>query len=225
MKSVNGFILYSKNMAKALKLYADNWMVMEGSICTSDMIKNNKNIIAGNKISIMYSGKIDKRYGIMELLEAIEQIDNDEYEFWFTGTGNAVKEVTERAKVDCRIKYLGFLPSREDLLQKQQEASMLINMRLPTERGSAYCFPSKILEYMASGRPVLSFKIGGIPDEYFNYLVEINSTNKEDIAKAIKIVANMSYEERNQFGKNARDFVINNKNSSIQAKKILGFIK
>jgi glycosyltransferase involved in cell wall biosynthesis len=221
---VKGYILYTKHMAKVLNLQKDNWIVMEGTLNLRDYTNNYECHNKNNKISVMYSGNIDRKYGIIELIKAIEIIDDEEYEFWFSGTGNAVNDIIERAKFDNRIKYLGFLPSREALMQKQQEATMLINMRLPSEKGSAYCFPSKIFEYMASGRPVLSFKIEGIPDEYYNYIIEMKSTSAKDVASAIKYVANMPPQVIHEIGNNAREFIINNKIALIQTQKIIDFI-
>ena len=224
MESVDGYILYTKNMANFLNIPDDRWILMEGSIKLNEYKKTIAPKCQKKRISVMYSGMIDKKYGIEELLKAIELIGNENYEFWFTGMGNAVQAVIEQSKTDSRIKYLGFLPSRGALLEKQRQATMLINMRLSTEEGSAYCFPSKILEYMATGRPVLTFKIKGIPDEYYKYLIEMKSTSPEDIVNAIKFVAQCPEEKRNQIGNIAKDFVVNNKNALIQTKKILNFI-
>ena len=102
---------------------------------------------------------------------------------------------------------------------------MLISTRRPDEPASDYCFPSKLFEYMMSGNPVLSCRIGGIPDEYFNYLVEMKTTSPSDIKDAILSVAEMSEEERVALGKNARDFILTEKNNVAQARKILEFVK
>lgn len=221
----DGFVLYTEEMAEFLGLPKDKWILMEGSLDTKDVLDHPDKTMPDDKISLMYSGRLDKKYGIMELLDAIEIIKDENIEFYFTGNGNAVEEITKRAHTDSRIIYLGFLPSREELLKKQQNVTMLVNMRLPAEEGSAYCFPSKIFEYLASGRPVLSFRLEGIPDEYYNYLIEMKGTSREDISKTINMVANMSAEERYLIGKKGREFVINEKNSMKQAKKIIEFIK
>ena len=112
-----------------------------------------------------------------------------------------------------------FLPSRKDLLLKQKTASMLINVRKPEEEASAYCFPSKLFEYMISGSPVLSFKIPGIPDEYFDYLIPMENSNPKTIANAIINVGNMKTDDRETLGNKSREFVLNNKKKS----KVLSF--
>ncbi len=222
MKSVDKYILYSKHMAEFLKLRDGTWTVMEGSFDASLVVEEAPEK-AKDKLPIMYSGVLDTRYGIPELLEAFSMLD-ERFELWFTGTGNAVNLINEQAKKDTRIHNLGFLPSRRDLLLKQKQAAMLISTRRPDEPASDYCFPSKLFEYMISGNPVLSCRIGGIPDEYFNYLVEMKSTSPSDIKDAILSVAEMSEEERAALGKNARDFILTEKNNVAQARKILEFV-
>lgn len=222
--SIDSFVLYAEPMAQFLGIPDYKWMLMEGSLSAEEIPPEPHPYFRNKTTIVMYSGQIDKRYGIIEMLQAIELIKDDKYEFWFTGKGNAMHELSEAIKRDPRIKYLGFLPSREDLLQKQQQASMLINLRLPNEPGSTYAFPSKLLEYMASGRPVLTPKIGGIPEEYYKYLIIISSVLPSDIANAIQRTAAMSEEQYRQVGKFARRFIVENKTSHIQAQRIISFL-
>ena len=132
--------------------------------------------------------------------------------------------INERAKTDSRIKIFGFLPSRLDLLKKQQEATMLISTRDPSEPASKYCFPSKIFEYMVSGNPVISTRIDGIPDEYFEYLVELPDLSAQTISEKIKLIGDMSEQERSALGKDAREFVLSQKNNIEQMKRVLKFV-
>ena len=221
MKSVDKYILYSKHMAEFLALHDGTWTVMEGSFDSSLVVEEIPEK-SEDKLPIMYSGVLDTRYGIPELLEAFSSLD-DRFELWFTGTGNAVSLINEYAQKDARIHNFGLLPSRRDLLLKQKEAAMLISTRRPDEKASDYCFPSKLFEYMISGNPVLSCRIGGIPDEYFDYLVEMKSTSPEDIKQAILKVADMSQDERKMLGEKSREFILAEKSNTSQAKKMLDF--
>ncbi len=221
MKKVDRYVLYSRHMASFLGLKDGTWTVMEGSFDTSCAIDDIPQKPEG-KMPIMYSGILDLRYGIPELLDAFAELD-ERFELWFTGTGNAVSLIEERAKDDPRIRNFGFLPSRRDLLLKQKEAAMLISTRRSDEKASDYCFPSKLFEYMVSGNPVLSARIGGIPDEYFNYLVEMKSTSACDIRDAILSVAAMSQEEREKRGEGGRRFVLEQKNNKKQGFHIMTF--
>lgn len=225
MNSIDGYILYTRHMADFLGIRDKRWIEMEGSIDKDDIIDRFCGQKTHNKIIVMYSGNIDRKFGVIQLLDSIKLIKDSNYEFWFSGYGNAVRELQKRAEADKRIKYLGFLPSRKALLKKQKRATMLINMRLPSKKSSAYCFPSKLFEYMASGRPVLSFRIDGIPDEYYKYLVEIRTTQPRDIAFAIKRVGSLSQCERMRIGREAKRFILQNKTAEHQVKRILQFIE
>ena len=223
MKDVDKYILYSKHMAEFLGLTDGDWTVMEGSYDASLMADDG---ITPNeeKTSIMYSGVLDLRYGIRELLDAFSELPEN-YELWLTGNGNAVELINERAKNDSRIKYLGYLPTRLDLLNKQREASMLISTRDPSEEASAYCFPSKIFEYMVSGNPVLSTKIKGIPDEYFDYIIPLDNLEKDYLKSKIVEIGKLSSKERLAYGAKAKAFVLEKKNCNEQAKKIISFAR
>ena len=224
MRCVDKYVLYSKHMAEFLKLKDGSWTVMEGSIKREDVVEvetQKDNDI----ISVMYSGVCDLRYGIPELLDGFSLIEDPNFELWITGAGNAAPLIKERAEKDKRIKFYGFLPSREDLLKKQKQATMMINTRKPTEAASAYCFPSKLFEYMLTGNPVLSFDIKGIPEEYFNYLIKMKEVSPECIKESILKEAEMSEEKRLELGKKTKKFVLENKNNIAQANKILEFVK
>lgn len=195
---------------------------MEGSFDPSLVVEDEPKKDS-EKISIMYSGVLDLRYGIHELLDAMNLLD-ERYELWFTGDGNAVPLIEERAKNDKRIKNFGYLPSRQDLIKKQKEATMLISPRSTEEEASKYCFPSKIFEYMVSGNPVISTRIGGIPDEYFDYLIPIEKINAEDIATAIKQVGMMPKNDRKRLGNDGKQFILENKSNTAQVNRILKFM-
>lgn len=220
IKKIDKFILYSKHMAQFLQLPENSWTVMEGSYDSSLII--DEAVEKNDKISVMYSGVVDLRYGIPELLDAMDLLD-ERFELWITGGGNAEELIQQRAEKDKRIKFFGFLPSRKDLLVKQKQATMLISTRRPDEPASKYCFPSKLFEYMVSGNPVLSCRIGGIPDEYFDYLIEMESTSPQDIASAIKRVAEMTQQQQTELGQKGKNFVLDNKNNIKQAEIILKF--
>ena len=222
MRYVDKYLLYSKHMAEFLKLEDGVWTVMEGSYDPSLLVEN-ENKADDGKISVMYSGVLDLRYGIKELLDSMDMLDSN-YELWLTGNGNAVPLIEERAKADERIKYFGYFPSRLDLLKKQREATMLISTRDPSEPASKYCFPSKIFEYMVSGNPVLSTVIDGIPEEYFDYIIPLESINPEMLSEKIRMVASMDKKDRNEYGEKARCFVLENKSNVAQMKKALEFI-
>lgn len=227
LREVDSFILFSEHMASYLSLSPSQWLLMEGSINISEIVDNACECTGQdeNKIIIMYAGVIDKYRGIIELLDAFCEIPNENYELWFTGSGAADAIVYARAEKDFRIKHFGYLAKRSEVLALEQKANILLNLRMPEEKVAKYCFPSKIFEYMASGKPVISVRTPGIPEEYFNYIVGIDKLTKAEIIKSISYLANMCSNERFRMGQKARDFVFREKNQDVQAKRILEFIQ
>lgn len=219
-KKFDGFILYAEKMAEYLEIPSNKWILMEGSYDTAEQITSVKE----KKKAVMYSGKLDEQYGIKMLVAAFMSIQDVDIELWITGGGNTEGYIKACAKKDNRIKFYGFLPSRQDVLQKQAEASLLVNMRLPSEPASGYCFPSKLFEYMATGTPVLSFDIAGIPREYLQHLYVVKQETVDALAKAIEETLSLDEASLQEQGNGAREFVINEKNTKTQCSKMWKFV-
>lgn len=219
-KKFDGFILYAEKMAEYLEIPSNKWILMEGSYDTTEQIA----AVKEKKKAVMYSGKLDEQYGIKMLVDAFMSIQDSDIELWITGGGNTEGYIKACAKKDNRIKFYGFLPSRQDVLQKQAEASLLVNMRLSSEPASGYCFPSKLFEYMATGTPVLSFDIAGIPREYLQHLYVVKQETVDALAKAIEETLSLDEASLQEHGNGAREFVINEKNTKTQCSKMWKFV-
>ncbi len=220
MKSFSGYVLYAHKMAEYLHLNKDQWMLMEGLYDIKEKINVE---YVNKKKAIMYSGNTELKYGLDLLIDAFAKIADPDVELWITGGGSGDGFIKQCAEKDSRIKFFGFLPSRCDVLLKQKQASFLINMRLPTEEASAYCFPSKLLEYMASGTPVLSFRLEGIPDEYYPYLIPIPSVDVNEIRKVMEDSLHMDEGMVNDIGQKAMKFIMDEKNILSQCQRIVQF--
>ena len=219
-KKFDGFIFYAEKMAEYLEIPSNKWILMEGSYDTAEQIV----AVKEKKKAVMYSGKLDEQYGIKMLVDAFMSIQDSKIELWITGGGNTEGYIKACAKKDNRIKFYGFLPSRQDVLQKQAEASLLVNMRLPSELASGYCFPSKLFEYMATGTPVLSFDIAGIPREYLRHLYVVKQESADVLAETIEETLSLDETVLQEQGTRAREFIINEKNTKNQCLKIWKFV-
>ncbi len=65
------------------------------------------------------------------------------------------------------------------------------------------------------------YKLDGIPDEYDKYLYYIEGDDPKKIANKIIEVCEKPQAERDDFGDKAKQFVMKNKNSIVQASRIL----
>ena len=64
-----------------------------------------------------------------------------------------------------------------DFERELASADFLLNPRDTEWPGSKYSFPSKLLEYMLMDRPILSTRMHGIPNEYFDCFLAISDAS------------------------------------------------
>ncbi|UAL47159.1 glycosyltransferase [Sutcliffiella horikoshii] len=219
-KSYNAYILFSQEMNKVVNQNNRPYLIMEG-IYNSEKI--NLNAVSPKNNAIAHAGTLNEEVGISKILDVFELIEDKSIELWLIGKGDMTNEIKKRAELDKRIKYLGFMP-RHLAFEKLKKAKLLVNLRNPDDIYTKHSFPSKMFEYMASGTPVLTTKLVGIPKEYYDYLYTVDTLNNEVIKdKIIKLVGN-DEKELGRFGTRAQNFIISKKNSKEQTHKIIDFL-
>ena len=77
---------------------------------------------------------------------------------------------------------------------------------------------------MASGTPLLTTKLPGMPEEYYPYVYLIEDESVDGYAKALKDALSHSDEELYHYGETAKSFVLNKKNYLEQAKRVTKLI-
>lgn len=213
------YILLTEQMAQHLHIDKP-YLVIESIVNPGEAIKGKK---IRNK-TILYSGLLHERFGIKNLVDAFLEIADPDYKLVLCGDGDYKESIEQIAKQDDRIEYKGVL-TREEVLKLQREATVLVNPRQNNDEFTKFSFPSKTVEYMLAERPVIMYKLDGIPDEYDEYLCYVEGKDLNSLKDKIVEVVNLSVEQQSKIGEKARDFVVKNKNRSIQAKKIINFIK
>ncbi len=173
--------------------------------------------------AVMYAGMLYEKFGIFQLIDAFERIRATDTELWIFGDGPAVEDIRQRAQRNPRIRFFGKV-SRDEILTREKQAALLVNPRGVNEEFTKYSFPSKTIEYMLSGTPVLTTKLPGIPDEYFQYVFSAEDNDVQSLTDAINAVFDNSDEVLHRFGKRAKQYIVNEKNSKTQVKRILDFI-
>jgi len=167
-----------------------------------------------------YAGGVSKQYGLANLVEGFRKADLPNTRLHIYGPGDYVKQLQQIAAEDARLFYGGMLLNTE-IVDREQEATLLVNPRPTDEEYVKYSFPSKTMEYMASGTPVLTTVLPGMPREYHPYVYLLEEETADGIAKMLQKVLAHSDEELFQKGSAARRFVLEQKNNVIQARKIL----
>ena len=226
MKKLQGkcdsYILFTKYMAEKMNILRKPFLVSEG-FSDNNIFKNIDTVEKYSKRTMLYGGNLSNLYGIKNLVDAF-MITNIDAEFHLYGSGIDVEYIKKCAKKDKRIKYMGRV-SRNELLFALKKAHLLV-INKPTEDDySKYSFSSKILEYMTSGTPVLTTRVGGMPEEYYKYLYFIEDESITGISQAIERYLGLSLSQLEEKGVKATLFTKTKKNYKIMTKNIINFLE
>ena len=107
---------------------------------------------------------------------------------------------------DTRIIFKGQVSSdvaRQCIL----DGDILVNPRPNNSVYTRYSFPSKILDYLASGNPTVAFELDGMPEVYKNFIYYIPENTVESIANTILCVIDANPEDIRKRSNNALQYI------------------
>lgn len=171
---------------------------------------------------IVYAGGLHEEYGVRRLVEAVRSLPAD-VELALFGRGPLEPWLVEQAAEDPRI-CTPRLVSPADLPAIYAGASLLVQPRQLDQYFVRYSFPSKLIEYLASGQPVVSTRLPSIPEDYAPYLVQPDGDDPADLAAAIGGVLAWSAEEREAFGRRGAEFIRTTRSPQAQGRRIVEFL-
>lgn len=221
LKFVDANIVLTKYMPEVLEIEMKKNIVIEGMI--EDQFQAKENIInQHDKINVLYAGELSKTVGIDILLKAFSYKDIDQkYVLHICGKGDAEEDIKRLNKEN--IIYHGFLNKRE-MNELEQIIDIYVNPRTNVGEYTKYSFPSKNLEYLKTGKPVIAFKLDGIPEEYDEYLNYPDNETAEGIKNKIIEVSKWNKKTYSDKMEKQLDFV-DKKTVSSQGKKIISFLE
>lgn len=218
------YVLLTEAMNDYLKNQTRPYVVLEGH---ADITMEAYAPSLERKLSprvCMYAGCVSKHYGLGTLIDGFRQAQLPNAQLHLYGPCDFEEELRQIAAEDPSVFYGGMLLNTE-IVDKEMEATLLVNPR-PTDMDYVkYSFPSKTMEYMSTGTPVLTTILPGMPREYHPYVYFIEDETAEGIAKALQTVLSQSDEALFRKGCDGRSFVLNSRNNVVQAKKILDMLE
>lgn len=161
-------IAISSHLERLLLSYTSREKVLFIPV-TMDISKFKKSEFTKSKATtLFYGGSFGKKDGLDLLLKAFEEVckENEDLKLILTGKGESVHDFNEfmslvkASEFSDRIFYKGFIPSNEyqDLLN-----SCDIFCVIRDNSGAANAgFPSKLAEYLATGRAVIVTNVGDV---------------------------------------------------------------
>lgn len=222
--SFDGYILLTEQMNEVVNRKGRPFMIMEG-LCDVNMVHHNVEYDQVDKKIVIYAGGLHEEYGIKSLVDGFRKLNKSDIELHLFGHGPMVEDIEQLMSEDNRIKYFGIVPNSK-VVEAELQATLLVNPRPTVEDFTKYSFPSKNIEYMVSGTPILTTVLAGMPREYHEYVYLLEDESTNGIHDKLKeLLLDTPQEELRLKGRRAKEFVLENKNNIYQANRIIDFIK
>ena len=223
ISSFSSYVFLTEQMNGVINKKNRPYIVMEGLVdATSYNIQSSAEKTSSR--TVLYAGGLHERYGLKMLVNGFVMANIPNAQLVIYGGGPYVDELKRVCAEHSNVVYKG-LADNSVVFAEEQKATLLVNPRPTTEEFTQYSFPSKNMEYMVSGTPVLITRLPGMPTEYNNYVYLFDEETENGYAKCLKEVLSKGEEELKSKGHSARQWVLENKNNVVQAGRIVKLIK
>lgn len=198
------------------------YLVIEAGIDTQPTVTKSEKS-KDSRHSILYTGSLNALSGMQLVLELAYICQDMDVEIEIYGSGEFASAVREAEKRGLPIHYHGSV-SHAVALAAQESADILICPRMPDNFTTKYTFPSKVLEYISRGKPVICNRLAGIPEEYDTLVNYPDTCSAQDWKKMIAKIFE-EYDFYLQKAKNAKLYIQKNKNWKKCTQRVIEFIK
>ena len=171
---------------------------------------------------VLYSGMMSIWGGVSFLLKAFEKIKDPDIKLWICGHGSN-SDLETALKRDPRIRFFGLV---DDLRLQElcKQASVFVNPRPSSIDGNRMNFPSKILEYLTYGKPVISTWTPGLSPEYRDVLEVLDEETEDCLAKTIDNVLQWPDNEIEHNSIKIKEFLLKKKVWRQQAGRLINWL-
>lgn len=219
---VDKYILLTDQMSDCIPESIGRKMIMEGISCVSDPFTNK--IVKNDDVrTLLYTGSLQEFTGVRQLVDAFLKTTDSRFRLIICGKGPCSSYIQEISQKDSRIIYKGRV-EHEEALRLQRECTVMINPRRPNGNITKYSFPSKTMEYMTSGTPMIGYHLEGIPKDYYPYMYTPKDLTSQALIECLNHTLSLPLHELQDKADSAYDFILNNKSAKSQVCRMLNFI-
>lgn len=172
--------------------------------------------------TMVYAGTMAPCGGLGLLLESLPHLRTRDCRIVICGKGDT-SALDEVARRDERLRPAGFL-GEDEFHALLAQAWGFINPRLAGNRINRGNFPSKLLTYLAYGRPVVSTWTDGLSPEYRRVLVDVPEDSPAALAAAIDGVLQWDREHCAAVAHEVHQFMTSTRLWSLQARRFLNWL-
>lgn len=168
---------------------------------------------------VLYSGALHRWGGIDLLLDAMPHVKTPGARLVVIGRGGSA-ETMNRLSTTKSVEYLG--PVDEATLQHlTEQAEVLANPRPSGVGGNEMNFPSKLLHYLSSLKPVATTLTPGVAPEYADIVLEARDDSPQGFAAALDRALSLTDDARIDLSGKIRSFLAAGRLWSQQGRRFL----
>ncbi|CAM3967725.1 Glycosyltransferase [Vibrio vulnificus] len=200
-KKVDGVIVLNDRIC-----INENTQLLAGLVRSGDVVQSKKFVSINDAI---FSGSLGKTTGFELCLEAFSKLPDIRLNI--TGkpyhySENDFNFIISKFNSFENINFYGLIPMDEykSLLEQSEIA---FSLRDPADMEHDFNFPSKILEYLAAGKFVISSKMYSFIPEGILFYCDFNT---DSLVKAVKKVQSLSIEEQEAYKIRVYKFIMDN---------------
>lgn len=213
------YVLLTQQMNQVVNPNKRPYIIMEG-ICDNKMIGSVEKKESQCR-KLFYAGGRPSKDGIDILVSAFKRFPDPDIELHIYG--NVPNHRIGRDKIDNRIFYHGIVDNKT-IVKEECDSYLLINPRPTGEMYTLYSFPSKVMEYMVTGVPMVTTRLAGIPEEYFDFVYSFKECNEQCYYETLSHILSLPYSALKDKGAKARNYVLEHKNKIVQTARIVELI-
>ena len=139
----------------------------------------------GRRNRVAYAGTLTPNKGVGTLLDAFALLPEDAYELHVYGYGPMQERVAREAAARSNVFYHGRKDNRELTQILARSRAVLVNPTVALDPADEFSFPSKLVEYILSGCPVLTTRFKSLPEAFVPFVHLIPEPTPESFRDAI----------------------------------------
>lgn len=172
---VDCFYFFTEKIAQHFDVGNKPYLIREGIIEHINFENNNN-----NQPICSYIGKTDKRNGLEAIINVAKLMPNVQFNIY--GSGDMDKDLESILIPNLSFKGFADPTMIENIMEN---SNVLISLRYPGESYTSASFPSKILKYVSSGKPIVTYKLPCYSSKFDNLLFYPKEISESGIVQAL----------------------------------------
>lgn len=223
---VDGLLVVTESIAKDFNIPSNRVLIVDAGVPDSfpELKSRDAKRCGSEQVTIGYAGALEPHNGVMVLLGALERSRELPVRVLIAGRGSCIDAVRKAAELDARIEYLGFL-SRNEVFAMYERCDALLNLRMIDSHDMRYFFPSKLIECLATGLPVISTPVAHATAEFGDTMFVVPTEKVDSLASTLRLVVATDAAHRLAMGLAARARVMATRRWSTIGRRVVALME